>query len=599
MTFPPFRPPGQTRFLFFTGKGGVGKTTVSSACAVALADAGRKVLLISTDPASNLDEVLQTPLGPDPREVRGVPGLRALNIDPMAAAAAYRERVLAPMRGLLPAQVLARMEEELSGACTVEIAAFDAFTGWVAGDGQGYDHVVFDTAPTGHTLRLMGLAKAWDHFLANNTSGTSCLGPLAGLEKQREHYTATVAALSQPERTTLILVARPENSALDEAARVSGELAALGLKNQQLVLNGVFTATAIDDPVARAMETRGLTAVDRHHAFLTSLPVGMISLCPRPVLGIDGLRAFFRPDEAGESEMPDQSPDATLPAGFGSVDTLLDELAAPGRGVIFTMGKGGVGKTTVAAAIATALARRGHRVHLTTTDPANHLGHAIDGTVEGLSVGRIDPEVETAAYREEVIANAGAGLDEAARALLEEDLRSPCTTEIAVFRAFAKAVAAGENGFVVLDTAPTGHTLLLLDASASYQREAERQAREGGLPEVNLLLGRLRDPEFARLLIVTLPEPTPVHEAAALQDDLRRAGIEPFAWVINQCLSMVSTTDPVLRLRQGAEQPCLREVAETLAGQAVCLAWRPACPRGESALLSLLSSPISSPSAHE
>ncbi len=551
MKFPDFKAPDQTRFIFFTGKGGVGKTTVSCACAVALADAGRKVLLVSTDPASNLDEVLQTPLGDSPLPVAGAVGLDALNIDPMAAAAAYRERVLAPMRGLLPAAVLARMEEELSGACTVEIAAFDAFTGWVANANSHYDHVVFDTAPTGHTLRLMGLAKAWDHFLTTNTSGASCLGPLAGLEKQREHYAATVAALADSHRTTLVLVSRPENSALAEASRVAGELSALGICRQELVLNGVFTATAAGDPVADAMESRALCSLERHKEVLASLPVGMVKLCPRPVLGVDGLRAFYRQENVSNPAAMGAG-FGEIPPGFNEANGLLDKLAAPGRGVIFTLGKGGVGKTTVAAALATALAKRGHRVHLTTTDPADHLGQALDGEIPGLTVGRIDPETETAAYREEVLATAGTGLDEAAHALLEEDLRSPCTMEIAVFRAFAKAVAAGEDGFVVLDTAPTGHTLLLLDASASYQREAERQARDGALPEVVQLLARLRDPEFARLLIVTLPEPTPVHEAAALQDDLRRAAIEPYAWVVNQSLSLVSTSDPLLRSRQQA-----------------------------------------------
>ncbi len=273
-----------------------------------------------------------------------------------------------------------------------------------------------------------------------------------------------------------------------------------------------------------------------------------------------------------------------MPSGLGD---LIDELAAPGRGVILAMGKGGVGKTTVAAAIAVALAERGYHVHLSTTDPAAHLTATMaGGSLPNISVERIDPADETARYRAEVTQTAGAGLDEQGRALLAEDLRSPCTEEIAVFRAFAQTVSQGNDGFVVLDTAPTGHTILLLDAAQAYHREIIRQASQ--MPEsVKHLLSHLRDPEFTRVLIVTLPEATPVHEAAALQQDLRRAQIEPYAWVINQSLMPLAVRDPVLRRRQADERRYISEVLTQHAKRTALIPWHIEPPVGYSGLRAL------------
>jgi arsenite-transporting ATPase len=540
-----------TRNLFFTGKGGVGKTSLACVMAVSLADRGRKVLLVSTDPASNLDEVLGTALGHWPTPVPGVPNLWAMNIDPEAAARDYRERMVAPYRGVLPEAALASMEEQFSGSCTIEIAAFDEFSR-LLGDRQAtaeFDHVVFDTAPTGHTLRLLSLPSAWDGFMQTNTTGTSCLGPLAGLQAQRQLYRDTVRVLAAPETTTLVLVSRPEAAALTEAERTSQELAALGVNNQHLVINGVFLATDRDDPLAQAMERRSREALGQVPQGLLHLPRTTVPLAPHGLLGATALRAFAQ-GRAGESISERGTAAPELP----TLAALVDELAEAGHGVILAMGKGGVGKTTAAAAIAVALAERGFPVHLTTTDPAAHVAATINGDLPNLRVSRIDPQAETAGYTAEVMATAGASLDESGKALLEEDLRSPCTKEIAVFRAFAQAVAGVKDGFVVLDTAPTGHTILLLDAALAYHREVTRQA--SGMPEsVENLLPRLRDPDFTRVLIVTLPEATPVHEAASLQQDLVRAGIQPFAWVINQCLTPLAVTDPVLHTRQTRELP--------------------------------------------
>jgi arsenite-transporting ATPase len=583
-----------TRNLFFTGKGGVGKTSVACAAAVRLADAGKRVLLVSTDPASNLDEVLGTPLGHHPTVVPSVPGLSAMNLDPEKSAAEYRERMVGPYRSLLPAAAVASMEEQFSGSCTLEIAAFDEFSR-LLGDASAtseFDHVIFDTAPTGHTLRLLTLPSAWAGFMEKNTTGTSCLGPLAGLQAQQKLYQDTVKALGDPKVTTLVLVARAEGPALREAARTSNELAGLGVKNQHLVVNGVFQATDLTDPYALAMQKRGETAMAAIPKELEDLPRTIIPLSGGGVLGVEALRSLGLPPRTS-------SPDAksvasaettepkllTLPPLLGE---LIEHLAEKKHGVILAMGKGGVGKTTVAAAVAVALAERGFTVHLSTTDPAAHIAAAVAGeTLANLSVSRIDPVAETAKYSAEVMRNAGGGLDEQGKSLLAEDLRSPCTEEIAVFRAFADAVAQGGDGFVVLDTAPTGHTVLLLDSALAYHREVTRQSNQ--MPEaVEQLLPRLRDPDYTRVLIVTLPEATPVHEAAALQRDLRRAEIEPYAWVINQCLSPLTILDPLLQERKMHEEPYIREVMEKQSHRTVLIPWQIDPPVGKIGLERLL-----------
>lgn len=571
------------RYLFFTGKGGVGKTSLSCATGLALAELGKRVLIVSTDPASNLDEVLETPLASTPTAIAGVPGLAALNIDPEAAAAAYRERMVAPYRNILPAAAIQSMEEQFSGACTVEIAAFDEFAK-LLGDATStaaFDHVIFDTAPTGHTLRLLTLPSAWSGFIDTNQNGASCLGPLAGLEKQKALYAATVARLSDPAETRVMLVARADAAALREAERTRHELAELGIANIRLAINGLFTA-ASDDPIALAMSRRSADALLAMPSGLGALPRQVIPFLPRGTVGLDALRALIHPESVAT---PTQAAEAStpLPAGLGR---LIDELSAAGHGVVMTMGKGGVGKTTVAAAVAVALAQRGHRVHLSTTDPAAHVAAAVNAEIERISVSRIDPAAEVAAYTEEVLAKARGTLDAGALALLEEDLRSPCTEEIAVFRAFAREVDRGGDGFVVLDTAPTGHTILLLDAAEAYHRDVLRT--RGEMPEaVTQLLPRLRDPAYTHVLIVTLPEATPVHEAERLQGDLARAGIKPWAWVIEQSLLASGSRDPLLSLRGAYEIPFIRRVADTLAPRCALVPWLAVAPVGADGLRQL------------
>ena len=572
-----------TRHLFFTGKGGVGKTALSCAAAISLADRGKRVLLVSTDPASNLDEMLGVALGSEPTAIPSVPNLSAMNIDPEAAADAYRARVIDPYEGVKTAEEIAKIREQLSGACTTEIAAFDQFAGLLSGadlGGRGFDHVIFDTAPTGHTLRLLQLPRAWTTFLESNDHGASCLGPHSGLTMQHDRFAAAMAALMDPALTTVVLVARPNASALREAERTAIELRALGVENQMLVVNAVFRAQDPNDRVARAFERRATAALDAMPPSLRAMPKHEVPLRSFDMVGLAALRALLDDTKPTPSAAGDTPPQPHLPA----LSSLIDELAGTGHGLVMVMGKGGVGKTTVAAAIAVELASRGIHVHLSTTDPAAHVAATVAGVVDRLEVSRIDPVAETKAYTERVMARKGADLDAEGRALLEEDLRSPCTEEVAVFHAFSKLVSQARSGFVVLDTAPTGHTLLLLDATGSYHRDVMRGLGPDDAKRLVTPLMRLQDPEYTKVLLVTLPETTPVSEAAQLQSDLRRAKIEPFAWVVNTSLAATNTRDPLLRERIPRELEQIERIRRDLARRVAIVPWMAEEPVGEARL---------------
>jgi len=543
------------RHLFFTGKGGVGKTSIACATAIQLADAGRKVLLVSTDPASNVAQVFGVEIGNRITPISTVPNLSALEIDPQAAAQAYRDRIVGPVRGILPEDVVKGIEEQLSGACTTEIAAFDEFTTLLTESTlvDGFEHIIFDTAPTGHTIRLLQLPGAWSGFLESGTGDASCLGPLAGLEKQREQYKAAVDALADGKRTRLILVARAQKGALREAERTHTELAGIGLSQQYLVINGVLPCeeSKMDD-LAAAIYKREQDVLAALPELLKPLPCDWIALKPFNLVGIDMLRQLLV-ETATQTE--NNTGETVLHKAPG-LSSLVDVIAADGHGLVMLMGKGGVGKTTVAAAVAVELAHRGFPVHLTTSDPAAHLAETLAGAMDNLTVSRIDPHAETERYRRHVLETKGAKLDAQGLALLEEDLRSPCTEEIAVFQAFSRIIREAGKVFVVMDTAPTGHTLLLLDSTGAYHRDILRQMGNTNLHYVTPMM-QLQDPKQTKVLLVTHAETTPVLEAANLQQDLRRAGIEPWAWVVNNSVAAAAPKSPLLRQRAHNE---LREI---------------------------------------
>ncbi|PYZ92368.1 arsenical pump-driving ATPase [Salipaludibacillus keqinensis] len=562
----------KTRHLFFTGKGGVGKTSTACATAVALAEEGKKVLIVSTDPASNLQDVFGIELKNEPTKIEEIPNLFAANLDPEEAAYQYREKMIGPYRGVLPESALRSMEEQLSGACTVEIAAFDEFTNLLANKEttEQFDHILFDTAPTGHTLRLLQLPTAWSDFLEGNENGASCLGPLAGLEKKKALYAKTVEALSNGEETILVLVSRPDSSSLEEAERAGQELAEIGIKNQSLIINGVFDRQS-DDGLAIKLEGKQQEALNNMPIALQKTPTFYLPLVPFNLTGMDAMRKFFQSNVEYDTKLNTRKASHDLP----SIKAIVDDLEPRGHGVFMTMGKGGVGKTTMAAAVAVGLAERGHNVHLTTTDPAAHLTHVLneESFIGTLNISKVDPKAEVEKYKRNVLNKVSKDLTEDELAYIKEDLESPCTEEIAVFHAFAEVVDKGEGAFVVVDTAPTGHTLLLLDAAESYHREVERTA--GDMPEsVKKLLPRLRDHEQTLVSLVTLPEATPVFEASRLQEDLRRAEIEPAWWIINQSFQATDTTDPVLKGRSFAEQQWIEKVNNELSKQTVIVPWQ-------------------------
>lgn len=556
-----------TKYLFFTGKGGVGKTSTACATAVSLADSGKRVMLISTDPASNLQDVFETELNNKGVSIPGVPGLLVANLDPIEAAAEYRESVIAPYRGQLPDAVLKNMEEQMSGSCTVEIAAFNEFSKFITDEQiqADCDYIIFDTAPTGHTLRMLQLPSAWSSFISENTHGASCLGQLSGLESKREIYKKAVKTLSDGTLTTLILVSRPEVTPLKEAARASYELKDIGVNNQIMIINGLLME--YDDTISESLYKKQQAALSGMPEELLNLKCNFIPLRSYPITGLKNVRALLENDSDAGSE---DKVNADIIPGLNDV---IDDLYQSGKKVIFTMGKGGVGKTTIAASVALGLAARGKNVHLTTTDPAAHLKFVMSET-DKITMSHIDEKEELKKYQQEVLNKARETMSEEDLAYIEEDLRSPCTQEIAVFRAFADIVEKAEDQIVVIDTAPTGHTLLLLDSTQSYNQEIKRS--QGDVPDsAKKLLPRLRNKNETEVIIVTLAETTPVYEALRLEADLKRAGIAAKWWVINSSLYRTGTTNHLLSAKASNEIEWINKVDAHANGNFAVISWRP------------------------
>lgn len=565
-----------TKYLFFTGKGGVGKTSTACATAVSLADEGKKIMLISTDPASNLQDVFDTELNNKGTQIKDVPNLVVANFDPEEAAAEYKESVISPYRGKLPEAVLNNMAEQLSGSCTVEIAAFNEFSSFITDEkaANDFDHIIFDTAPTGHTLRMLQLPSAWSNFINENTHGASCLGQLSGLESKKEVYKNAVSNLADSTKTTLILVSRPEESPLKEAERASNELKDIGVKNQVLVINGVLQSH--DDKLSTALYDKQQSALEEIPKGLKDITTYEIPLRPYNITGLENVRSLLKDNNIKVNT------DLINATSIPGLNNVIDDLFNSNKKVIFTMGKGGVGKTTIAAAVAIGLAKRGKKVHLTTTDPAAHLKFVIDEGY-GITLSRIDEKEELENYKEEVLNKARETISGADIEYIEEDLRSPCTQEIAVFRAFAEIVERSDNEVVVIDTAPTGHTLLLLDSTQSYHREIQRS--EGDIPEsVKKLLPKLRNEKDTEVIIVTLAETTPVFEAVRLQKDLNRAGINSKWWVINSSLYATNTSNEILKAKASNEIKWINKVDEISNGNFSVIEWKAEEVKGEKLL---------------
>ncbi|MHC5309534.1 arsenical pump-driving ATPase [Myroides sp. LJL116] len=559
---------GFTKYIFFTGKGGVGKTSIACATSLNLADSGKNVLLISTDPASNLQDVFDIPLSNKVTKLKDIPNLSILNLNPEQAALEYKESIIGPYRGKLPEAVLFNMEEQLSGSCTVEIASFNEFADVITNKEKHdlYDHIVFDTAPTGHTLRMLQLPAAWNTFIDENTTGVSCLGQLSGLGDRKEVYEQAVKTLSDKNNTTLFLVSRPDETPLKEVERSYKELLELDIQSQRLIINGVLENFDQDDSISSKLYKCQQSALENRSKRLLDIPTYYVPLRSYNMTGIDNIRnmlisntsAILTENSLDKSELQD-------------IDILIEDLFISKKKVIFTMGKGGVGKTTIAARIARGLVKKGVKVHLSTTDPANHLEY-VNTKVEGLTVSHIDEKKVLEAYKEKVLTKARLTMGNSDLSYIEEDLRSPCTQEIAVFNAFAEIVAIADHEVIVIDTAPTGHTLLLLDSTQSYHKEVERT--QGDISEaVQNLLPRLRNEQETEVVIVTLPETTPVFEAQRLQEDLVRAGIHNKWWVINSSLYLTDTTSTFLKDKAKTEVQWINKVNELSKGNFVVIPW--------------------------
>lgn len=555
-----------TKYLFFTGKGGVGKTSTACATAMNLADSGKKVLLVSTDPASNLQDVFHTKLSNTGVSLKEVPNLFVANLDPIEAAANYRESVVAPYRGKLPDAVIQNMEEQLSGSCTVEIAAFNEFSNFITDKHaqNEYDYIIFDTAPTGHTLRMLQLPSAWSNFISESTHGASCLGQLSGLESKKAIYQSAVETLSDKDSTTLFLVTRPDNAPIKETERASKELSEIGVTNQVLVVNGVITSH--DDFVSDSLFNKQQFALSKMPDMLQKIETYIIPLRAYNITGLENVRSFLTKDKylVNSTEL--------VTDDIFNLKDVIEDIDSSDKKVIFTMGKGGVGKTTIAAAIALGLSEKGKKVHLTTTDPAAHLQYVLSES-NRITMSYIDEQKELEKYTKEVLTKASKTMSKEDLEYVKEDLRSPCTQEIAVFRAFANIVEKSEEEIVVIDTAPTGHTLLLLDSTQSYHKEIKRS--QGDIPEsVKKLLPKLRNADETEVIIVTLPETTPFFEAFRLEEDLNRAEIFTKWWVINSSLQQTKTTNTLLKAKASNEIEWINKIYDHSKGNCAVIEWK-------------------------
>jgi arsenite-activated ATPase ArsA/arsenite-activated ATPase ArsA len=581
-----------TEFLFFSGKGGVGKTTMACTTAVAEADAGRRVLIVTTDPASNLADVFEQPIGHAVTAIAGVANLWAMEIDPDKATAEYTDRTLAPIREIFPPEIVRVMEEQLAGPCTAEVAAFDRFADFLdptapaeAAAPAGFDLIIFDTAPTGHTVRLLELPEAWTRSISEAEAGTgqTCIGPAAAIADAKAKYERALAALRDSRSTRFVFVLQPEATSISETRRAGGELAKLGIATTELIVNSVIPREEASSPFFAArieMQERHLAEIARQ----LPMPTRQVPLLDGEVRGIARLRAVVPLlGDAGAVRPVFGTPGADHAAQVRSTDTdaaLATLLPGDRPRTIFFAGKGGVGKTVVSCATAVWLAGLGNRTLLVTTDPAAHIGDVLGATVgpepkpvagvEGLWAANVDAKAAAVAYTDRIIADAIAcGRTPEAISAMREELDSPCTEEMAAFDRFIDLASRDTYDMTVFDTAPTGHTLRLLELPIDWSRQLDvkifasvegtaaddvAKARFGGVIDM------MRDPARSTFAFVMYPEATPIVEAERAIRELGTVGIPLGLVVANMVLSENVCETPYARARYEMQQRHIGEI---------------------------------------
>jgi arsenite-transporting ATPase len=576
------------RFLFFSGKGGVGKTSMAAISAVRSADEGHRTLIVTTDPASNLADVFEQPIGHRITPIEDVPGLWAMEIDPDRATEEYIDHAMAPIRAAFPEQMVKVMEEQMSGPCTAEVAAFDRFTdflGPASGDGQAFERVIFDTAPTGHTIRLLELPYEWSQAIdtADEGSGQTCIGPSAAIQDAKAKYERALRSLRDPSLSTFFFVLQPEEIAIHETRRAIDELERLGIGSHRLIVNGIIPDEAVASPLfaARAeLQSQYLRRVEEALPY----PFERMSLLAGEIKGVGRLRGVARVFFDGQRPATER-----VPESFGAAEatTDLEEVRSRllpdgGRRTIFFAGKGGVGKTVASCITAVWLARRGLRTLLLTTDPAAHLGDVLGAPVgdeaapvegvNGLWAAKIDPKVTAGAYKARILDDARArGRPESAIAVMAEELESPCTEEIAAFDRFIEHASGGDWDVVVFDTAPTGHTLRLLELPVEWSKQLDVKvfasvdtvaADDVAKQHFAEVIDMMRDPARSTFAYVMYPESTPIVEARRMADELATLGIEPGLVVANLVIPADQATTDFARARRAMQERYLAEMRE-------------------------------------
>jgi arsenite-transporting ATPase len=566
-----------TEYIFFSGKGGVGKTTMATASAVHYALTGKKTLIVTTDPASNLADVFEQEIGHKIAPIKGIDNLFAMEIDPDEATKEYKERIIGPFREIMPQDVIATLEEQFSSPCTTEIASFDRFIDFMGAN--EYEIVIFDTAPTGHTIRLLELPVDWSKHIEESAkgSGQTCLGPVQAIQESKEKYDRAMALLRNPDRTTFVFVMRPEELSLYETVRAMKELIAIGIRSGKIIINGILPKEVCDiDFFKKKYESQQRIIRETDEIFNGSRRYMLLR--DGEVKGINALKSVAQELFNGGGVSFHVGPETPSPEGFTFEKPDIQRLWFPQEEpkAIFFTGKGGVGKTTISCIAALYLSRQGFKTLLVTTDPAAHIGQVLDVKVgsqptkiaQDLYAVMIDQEEAFKQYKEKILNEAKGKYSDDMLAAMEEELNSPCTEEMAAFDKFAQFIESRDYDVIVFDTAPTGHTLRLLDLPFDYAKQVEMMISTGADTDVKDVTQRrfkemirmLRDKNHTVFSLVLYPESTPITESHRAMLDLKKAGIETQVVVANMILLEEVCVNDFFKNRRKMQMKYLMEI---------------------------------------